>query len=1061
MSAARSSENVLIRASAGTGKTYQLSNRYLGLVAAGHSPDAILATTFTRKAAGEILDRVLVRLAEAALDEAKRRELAAAIQDKALARGRLADMLAALVGNLHRLRVSTLDAYFNQVAGSFALELGLPPAWRIVDELEDDALRQQAIAEVLAGQSAAEASTLMHLLSKGEVKRGVGEQIRGQVDALYSLFQEASKEAFHGVPRTKPLDEEALQVALAELLAAPIPDKRFKDPREKDVQKILDADWVGLLRSGLAAKLIAGETTYHRKAFGEKLIAAYEPLIDHARARLLESIANQTEAAWRLLATFDERYRRLKRTRGAMGFADVTHDLAQAGESGLLDLAGFRLDARVEHLLLDEFQDTSQSQWRVLRPLARQIAEAAGERSLFCVGDVKQAIFGWRGGEAEIFDTLAGEIAGLQEQTLSESYRSSQVVLDVVNTVFGSIAGYRVLADDYQRGAAAWAGRFQQHTAHKRALAGYACLRTVAPAAEGQKQEVATLRYAAGYIRDLVQATPDRTIGVLVRRNDSVGRLIYELRELGVAASEEGGNPLADSPAVQLVLSLLHLADHPGDTVAAFHVAHSPLGKAVGLAAYDDPAQRAAASRHVRGRLADDGYGPTVYDWARVLAPVCSPRDMRRLGQLVERAYAHQSEAGLRTAQFVEAVRAQRAPDPSDANVRVMTFHQAKGLEFDIVVLPELDVNLVGQSPVAIADRPRPGEPINLVCSYFSKELIPLLPQKLRRLHERFVQRQVEEALCVLYVALTRPVHALHMLIAPSATNERSIRKSFAGVLRCALTDGAPNEPEELLWEAGRPDWYVAADRGAPSEIPPRPPQPAMEAVTKVPLAPGRQRRRGLSRRSPSEREGGPRVFAADLLSLEAAAALGRGTLVHLWCERIEWLDDESDALDEAALRQAAAEMDTTGVNVDEALVQFTRMLAQRNIAAVLRRSWYTDPAPQRFPAGMEQALGGASELLARRERRFLIREGDEIVPGSIDRLVLVCRDGKPRAAEVLDFKTDRLGRDDPSALEQRVDYYRPQLDAYRRAVATNYGLRVDCISARLLFLEPGVAVPC
>ena len=85
------------------------------------------------------------------------------------------------------------------------------------------------------------------------------------------------------------------------------------------------------------------------------------------------------------------------------------------------------------------------------------------------------------------------------------------------------------------------------------------------------------LAYAAERIEQLVAQAPGCSIGVLTRRNATVKQLIYELRTRNVAASEEGGNPLTDSTAVQVILSLLRLADHPGDTIARFHVAQSPL----------------------------------------------------------------------------------------------------------------------------------------------------------------------------------------------------------------------------------------------------------------------------------------------------------------------------------------------------------------------------------------------------------------------------------------------------------------------------------------------------
>src|SRR6056297_2150743 len=137
--------NVLIRASAGTGKTFQLSNRFLILLHQGVSPDEILATTFTRKAAGEILDRVMVRLATAAMSAAAGQRLASELGLDALSHDACLAMLRSVIHHLHRLRICTLDAFFAQLAGSFSLELGLPSGWHIIEALHDRYLRTAAI----------------------------------------------------------------------------------------------------------------------------------------------------------------------------------------------------------------------------------------------------------------------------------------------------------------------------------------------------------------------------------------------------------------------------------------------------------------------------------------------------------------------------------------------------------------------------------------------------------------------------------------------------------------------------------------------------------------------------------------------------------------------------------------------------------------------------------------------------------------------------------------------------------------------------------------------------
>ena len=184
--------HVLIRASAGTGKTFQLTNRYLGLAAAGCSPDHILAATFARKAAGEILDRVLTRLADAADDPKKLAELKLHLKLPRLDAAVCTRLLRGLVDRLHRLQISTLDSFFIQLAGSFSLELGLPPGWHIVESIEDKLLRYEAIQQVLHDHPLADTTQLVQLLGKGEATRSITDKIADIVESLYEVYRETA-----------------------------------------------------------------------------------------------------------------------------------------------------------------------------------------------------------------------------------------------------------------------------------------------------------------------------------------------------------------------------------------------------------------------------------------------------------------------------------------------------------------------------------------------------------------------------------------------------------------------------------------------------------------------------------------------------------------------------------------------------------------------------------------------------------------------------------------------------------------------------------------------------
>ena len=1078
MSAARRAwEHVVIRASAGTGKTFQLSNRFIGLASGGEPLDSILATTFTRKAAGEILDRVLFRLAEAATEPGKLTKLAEQVEDPSLDRPRCLRLLQDMVRQLHRLHVGTLDSFFIQIARSFSLELSLPPGWQIVDEIVDRGLRAEAIRTVLQDESTRDVVRLMNLLSKGEASRSVSRQIASLVSDLYGLYMEAPPRAWQSLPRHKQLGPDQLQAALAALEAVELPEgKRFSDARDQNLQNARGEDWEAFLARGLAGKVFDGTGEFYRKPIPAEVVAAYEPLVRHAKAVLVGRIANQTEATRKLLERFDHAYQRLKLSRHALRFEDVTRKLSQAPIADRIDQVVYRLDSHVWHLLLDEFQDTSLLQWRVLRPFARRVVAREkvsgtfcakhpkgrpGKRfltpfpqSFFCVGDVKQAIYGWRGGVAEIFEALDEELPGLDRRSLNLSWRSSQAVIDTLNRVFENLAANTVL-QSHSAAADRWSARFQRHTTVHADMPGH-CRMIAAPrAGEDEDQGEITLRFAAERIARLHGQAPECTIGVLLRRNIAVARVIYELRSLGVDASEEGGNPLTDSPAVGLVMSILTLADHPGSAAARFHVANSPLAGQLNFTRHDDELGARQLAREIRQKLMTDGYGPTLYGWVKELSASCASRDLDRLVQLVGLAYGYESRASTRPDDFVNLVSQQKVEDPTSARVRVMTVHQAKGLQFDVVVLPELDVGLAGQPPQIVVGRPRPVADVQSVCRYVPKSLRPLVPMKFARMFDEHERQVVEEALCVLYVSLSRAVHALHMIVAPSRENEKTIRSTSAGLLRSALSDGHKADPGAVLYEHGDVDWFKAAQAKRPVAV--AKPEPAeLQRPLEVRLADAPQRpSRGLQRRSPSELEGGPRVNLAGRLRLDTTEALDRGSLVHAWFEQIEWLEDglpEDDVLQQIAGRLELGDLDVPGL-----IGQFRAALEKPTIRAVLSRATYAQPAGD----AAECAVHAGPDLSqprweVRREWPFAVRDGETILSGTIDRLVLLYDGDRPVAADVLDFKTDVVSADDPQAIAARVEEYRPQLAAYRRAVAALFHLAPARISARLVFVTPG-----
>ncbi|HEY8375009.1 MAG TPA: PD-(D/E)XK nuclease family protein, partial [Nannocystis sp.] len=453
---------------------------------------------------------------------------------------------------------------------------------------------------------------------------------------------------------------------------------------------------------------------------------------------------------------------------------------------------------------------------------------------------------------------------------------------------------------------------------------------------------------------------------------------------------------------------------------------------------YRDPEDGAAARRlahSIRERLVRDGYAATLDALARDLRPACGERDARRLAQLVELAIRYDARATLRPTDFVRLVEAERVEDPTAAPVRVMTIHQSKGLEFDVVVLPELDVPVFkgGNSPAALPFRETPTGPVVRVFPYVDEKLRALFPE-IEEAYRQYRAAGVRDALSTLYVAMTRARYALHMVVKPDGKSGPSKSFSPAMIVRHALAGGVVAVEGDVLYESGDAEWHRSAPRPAARRSVAT---PASVAVTLRQSPP--RRLRMLPRVTPSGREGDGAVDLRERLRLGGDVAREHGTLVHAWCEEIEWLEDglpDDERLIRIA-RRVAPGLDEP--EVLELAARFRGWVAQPEIAAVLRRAAY--------PAGAR----------VERERRFVYRAGDAIVEGIIDRLVLWGRDGRVEGAEVVDYKTDAIQPGDATALAARTALYRPQLAAYRDAVAALYGLDPDRIRAKLLFLRVGV----
>lgn len=1038
----------LIRASAGAGKTYQLTQHYLKLLRRGASIDSILATTFTRKAAGEILGRVVTTLAEVAEDPAK---LPAAPHEKSPRQ-----LLAEMTANLHRVAVSTIDSFFHRLGSSFRYELDLPLDPKLIDEGSATAtrLRAEAIEAVLTDAAADDEKfiallALLRRLHHDQASRSVTRAIDQIVVDHAEVYRQApERETWSRLEPEGLLDDRQLNAAIdgwrqmkphLPTTSAGKPRAHWENSWIKIGQQAVAGDWDNIAGSGILKYLLDDKDIFAGVEFTRAWIDAAAPLLGHLRGLLIQRVAQQTEATYELMSRFAQRYEQLRRQRGVMLYSDLTHRLAAGGvaDGSTVQVLGemyFRLDQAVTHLLLDEFQDTSLDQWSVLSPFAEEVASNSdGSRSLFVVGDTKQAIYGWRGGCVELFDAVEMLVPAEGRGTLVESRRSSQVVLDAVNTVFADLGQCATLIsekypEDGDAGAA-WSARFERHAAFHADLPGFVSFEVTDPLGtpgddddldekelgpEDEDDDAAGAtsheRSVAKRIAELYQTMPGRSVGVLVSTNGAVNRLLYELRRQGLPASGEGGNPISDTPEVAAVLSALVMADHPGDSAAAFHTLNSPLGPTLKMTRQSDAATTA---RRIRAALLSHGYAATIANWVAKLARETDAAGLVKLTRLVELAERYEADPSeaLRPGRFVEFVESTRVEEPSAASIRVMTIHKSKGLEFDAVVLPELDRKLSNRFAVLV-DQPDPTGAIEAVYRYPGEAARAASPE-LARVYAQQRGRRRQEDLCALYVAMTRARQGLYLIAKPTLKPDGKRRNPglcFAGILRDTLGD--PDDGP-LVW--GDPDWTLGGrDISASSDTTGL----SEAALLQVRLDHGVARRMRPTV-SPSALHGGGKVEAADLLRMQATdPARQRGTTLHEDFQRIEYLDDAPPEVLEA-------------------------------LADVLRHDAVRAALSPYFK----------NNETVWRERTFVVADGERLLRGTFDR-VAVRRDadGRATAAHLIDFKSD-LVEADSAALAERVAAYRPQVEAYRRALSKM--LRIDAarISAALLFTTPGVSV--
>jgi len=969
----------IVQAPAGSGKTELLVQRYLRLLATVERPEEILAITFTRKAAAEMKRRVLEGL------------------PSVLAPDTIADIAP-------RLRVQTIDALCASLTRQMPVLAHFGAQPEIVEdagELYIDAARRvlalepsNMSAEQLLAHLDNNVDTACGLIARMLARRDQwlrktgGAPTRAELEAAFAAERERL------VARARaPLPDASVELA-QELLTKTGGWRK----KHKRAQALEADDTDGSVLAALAALLTLPPAGYS-DAQWEALSAMLE-LLPRAVAQLMVVFAEQSQADFTEIAQGAVR---------ALGEPDAPTDLLLS------------LDVRIKHILVDEFQDTSISQWELLERLTAGWQPDDG-RTLFAVGDPMQSIYRFR--EAEVGLFLHARHAGLgnvplEPLRLATNFRSQAGIVDWVNATFPQVLPG---AEDEISGAVPYSPSVAHHAAQN----GEAVRWHLFDERADEAQRVVEIAQAAR------ASKTQGSIAILVRNRGHLDHIVPALKQAGIRYRAVEIERLGEKQVVQDLYALTRALAHLADRTAWLAVLRAPW---CGLA----PAQLAALAEGAHGTVWE-----LMHDTARVAQLDAAARSrLERVRAVLDSALAHRLRGNLRdrvegawlalggpaccsdATEFEDAeifldelVKEDEAGDLADHGaleesleelfalpdmaagadaIEIMTVHKAKGLEFDTVIMPGLDRTQ------------RHGDPPLIIWKALADDLLLLAPireagaaKDAAYEYVRNLEREAEdiEAGRLFYVAATRAASHVHLL--------GCIKRD---------DDGAAKLPAKrsLLRKA----WPVACEHvgAAPAQHPPAPPATvppqtfmrfaARFAFPALPLAAQWQ--------TPDATLQDNEVIE---FSWAGETARHVGTVVHRWLQRIadDALEGWTPARAEAMRPQLARELERRGVRPAECADAAAR--AVRALVPTLqdkRGRWLLGPRAD-----------------ARSEYRVRSVVGNVLHSYVMDR---VFRDDSG-ARWIVDYKTSsHEGADTGAFLDRERERYGVQLTRYAAAL--------------------------
>ena len=859
-----------VGANAGSGKTHVLTQRVARLLLADAAPEKILCLTYTKAAAGEMQNRLFEMLGKWAMagDADLAAELAAIEGEEVPTAGaaRLAEarrLFARALETPGGLKIQTIHAFCDAILRRFPLEAGVSARFDVADERQTDGL-----LEDVRSAMAAAAETGGDMAFDAAADRLNEDSLGGLVDAILARresfpddvvdriaahFPAVSGKTRQEVIRARlvALDRDRLEAFVAALSAH---GGKTEAAIVHAVAQVARTDTETAV-AGLLKSVLTGEFQPRKKGFPTKAVREQFADADQRASEMTDwametcdllhaqAAAERAADLHRFALRFLDRYAGRKHDRALLDFDDLVEALRTLlARREIAPWVLYKLDQGIDHILVDEAQDTSPAQWDVIARLLEEFFSGEGARDLrrtvFVVGDEKQSIYSFQGADPQAFGRMRSRVADrlegigetLGRPDLTTSFRSAPAILEFVDAVFEGPAADGLMVDDAP----------VVHRAHRQTDQGRIDLWPLVEPEEGASRSdwwepVDTVPatdarerlagYVAAHIGDLVSnarlpargGVPGRCVTpgdilVLVARRDRLARgIIRELKVRGLPVAGADRLNLVDELAVQDLLALVRFAVDPADDLTLATILRSPLCEVDESALFDVANGRdgtlwqaltAADERHPEevAFLSDmlgvadflrpyefleralGRHGGRVRFLARLGAEAEDPID-----ELLAQALDYEMREVPSLVGFIAWIEAanilvKREMEKGTGEVRVMTVHGAKGLEAPIVILPDTMAKPgAGNRGPLLLPAAGAGNAGDLMLWAGPRDQDDAVTADARAAHE---QRQRDERRRLLYVALTR---AEDWLILAGAGASKNVGGTWYEMLSAAM----------------------------------------------------------------------------------------------------------------------------------------------------------------------------------------------------------------------------------------------------------------------------------